>query len=294
MTQLTPTLAAEVAAACRAGSVEAAAALSRALDSELTLTVEDSTSYAADKPPSGFDGPGLIVLLKVGDSGLAAVLPEACGLLPSWYATPDAAGASKLSTLARELGPLLAPESLKAQGISASRVANIAAALARAGVASDAALAPLNVASGDNSGSLSLIWPLAAPAALFDEAPAGELSAARSRASNGGGASTATRGAKPADFSQLPSYSRSLLKIAVPVSVRLAAKKETVQEVVEIVPGSIIKFEKGCDELLQMIIGGQQIAEGEAVKIGDKFGFRVTAMLQPSEHFIPLKRRRTA
>ncbi len=46
-------------------------------------------------------------------------------------------------------------------------------------------------------------------------------------------------------FSQLPNYSRSLLKVAVPVSVRLAAKKETVQEVVEIVPGAIIKFENG-------------------------------------------------
>lgn len=293
MTQLTPTIAAEVVAACRAGAAEAAAALGKALDSELTLAVEDSTTYAAEKPPSGFDGPGLIVLLKFGDAGLAAVLPEASGLLPSWYGAPDSAGASKLSTLARELSLLLVPESLKAQDFSASRVANIGAALARAAVASDATLAPLNVASGANSGRLSLIWPLAAPAAVFDETPLGESPAGRSGASDGASGS-ATRMAKPADFSQLPSYSRSLLKIAVPVSVRLAAKKETVQEVVEIVPGSIIKFEKGCDELLQMIIGGQQIAEGEAVKIGDKFGFRVTAMLLPSEHFIPLKRRRTA
>jgi flagellar motor switch/type III secretory pathway protein FliN len=83
-----------------------------------------------------------------------------------------------------------------------------------------------------------------------------------------------------------------LLKIPVPVSVNLAVKKETVQEVVELVPGSIIKFEKGCDELLHMVVGGQTIAEGEAVKIGDKFGFRVTAMVMPEEHFIPVQRPR--
>ena len=74
------------------------------------------------------------------------------------------------------------------------------------------------------------------------------------------------------------------------ISGHLAAKKETVQEVVEIAPGSIIKFNKGCDELLQMVVGGQAVAEGEAVKIGEKFGFRVTAMLHPSEHFLSARK----
>jgi flagellar motor switch protein FliN len=74
------------------------------------------------------------------------------------------------------------------------------------------------------------------------------------------------------------------------VSVHLATKKETVQEIVELVPGSIVKFEKGCDQLLQMVIGGQSVAEGEAVKIGDKFGFRVTSMLRPREHFVLARR----
>jgi flagellar motor switch/type III secretory pathway protein FliN len=59
-------------------------------------------------------------------------------------------------------------------------------------------------------------------------------------------------------------------------------------------PGSIIKFEKGCEELLQMIVGEQAIAEGEAVKIGEKFGFRVTSMMLPREHFVAVKRGRSA
>ena len=46
------------------------------------------------------------------------------------------------------------------------------------------------------------------------------------------------------------------------------------------------------DELLQMVIGGQTVAEGEAVKIGDKFGFRVSKLLLPREHFIPVRRPR--
>ena len=96
------------------------------------------------------------------------------------------------------------------------------------------------------------------------------------------------------DLATLPNYSRSLLKISVPVSVQLAAKKELVQEVIGLAPGSIIKFEKGCEELLQMIVGEHTVAEGEAVKIGDKFGFRVTSMVMPPEHFVPVKRPRRA
>jgi flagellar motor switch protein FliN/FliY len=109
--------------------------------------------------------------------------------------------------------------------------------------------------------------------------------AARSAAENSG---------KSSELARLPHYSRSLLKIRVPISVQLASKKETVQEVVGLAPGSIIKFEKGCDELLQMIIGEQAIAEGEAVKVGEKFGFRVTSMLMPREHFVPVRRPRSA
>lgn len=96
------------------------------------------------------------------------------------------------------------------------------------------------------------------------------------------------------DLTELPNYSRSLLKIRVPVSIQLAGKKELVQEVISLAPGSIIKFDKGCEELLQMIVGERTIAEGEAVKIGDKFGFRVTSILMPREHFAAVKKPRRA
>ena len=97
---------------------------------------------------------------------------------------------------------------------------------------------------------------------------------------------------KPSNLSQLPRYSRSLLKVRVPVSVQLASRKESVQGVVGLAPGSIIKFDKGCDELLEMVVGRHAVAMGEAVKIGDKFGFRVTSMQLPREHFVQVKRPR--
>ena len=53
--------------------------------------------------------------------------------------------------------------------------------------------------------------------------------------------------------------------------------------------GTIIKFDKACDELLHLHVGDQPVAEGEAVKIGDKFGFRVLGMLIPEEHFLKVR-----
>jgi flagellar motor switch protein FliN/FliY len=293
MSELSPTLAADFVAACTAGAADAADALGRSLDGKFALGAPESGVYAA-KPPAGFEGPGLVILLTYGATALAIALPESTGLLPAWYAKPDATGESKLSTLAQELSMVLAPETLAADKFEARRVEHIAAALAGAKVAADAALVTLPVTGGTNSGSLTLVWPLSEPASVFSVAapPAASAASPPSIPPAGVPAGPPASAPKPraANFAQLPHYSRSLLKINIPVSVHLASKRETVQEIVELVPGAIIKFEKGCDELLQMVIGGQLVAEGEAVKIGDKFGFRITSMLPPREHFVKAKR----
>ncbi len=80
-------------------------------------------------------------------------------------------------------------------------------------------------------------------------------------------------------------YSRSLLKVEVPVTVTLAAKKQPVSKIVELVPGSIIQFDKPCDEMLELEVAGQPVAQGECVKVGDKFGLRITSMILPGESF---------
>jgi flagellar motor switch protein FliN len=80
-------------------------------------------------------------------------------------------------------------------------------------------------------------------------------------------------------------YSQSLLKVKVPVIVTLAAKKQPVGKIIELVPGSIIQFEKPCDEMLELEVSGHPIAQGECVKVGDKFGLRITSVILPDESF---------
>lgn len=83
----------------------------------------------------------------------------------------------------------------------------------------------------------------------------------------------------------LPTYSRSLLKIRVPLSVTLAEKKQPLGQILEIGPGSILQFEKSCEDMLDLNVSNLAIARGEAVKVGDKFGLRVTSLILPSERF---------
>lgn len=87
----------------------------------------------------------------------------------------------------------------------------------------------------------------------------------------------------------LPRYSRSLLKIRIPVVVTLAQKRLPLGRILEWGPGALIPFDKSCEELLELSAGGHPIALGEAVKVGDKFGLRISSMLLPGERFQPVR-----
>lgn len=89
---------------------------------------------------------------------------------------------------------------------------------------------------------------------------------------------------------KLPSYIRSLMRINVPAVVTLAGKKSSLSSILEFEPGAIIQFDKSCDEMLDLEVGNHRIAVGEAVKMGDKFGLRVTSMVMPEERFYTAKK----
>lgn len=294
MTILAAALLDEVLAACQANAAEAAAALGRAWGGSFDVSAEAAETYAPEIWPAGGPPAGLAIVLHVGSTAAVLCVPEATGLLPEWYAAPDATGESKLGALAQELGMLLLPDALAAERTSALRVESLAASLAEAEVAADAAVIRLRlVEAAGKEGDALLVWPVAKPAALAlasGATPSAESPAAPlpSGATSAPAAETSTS----REFRALPGYSRSLLRVQVPVSVRLAEKRESIREIVELAPGAILKFDKSCDELLQLYVGDCAVAEGEAVKVGDKFGFRVRAMLMPRERFEPVRPRR--
>lgn len=311
MADLTPEISAEIVAAAQAGAEEVAGALSRALDAQMTLTVGEASPFDPAALPEGFDGAGLVILLRFGESALTAVLPDASGLAPSWCANPDETGQGKLGALARELSVLLVPETFTADSHRAAWVERISDALAAGEPAADAALVPLSLSAGEKQGALSVIWPFAAHDSILPDAAGGDTQqdnatdrSADDSSSAGADASDSATGAtaqsqtrQPPGFGEglrlLPNYTRSLLRIQVPVTVKLASKKQALSEILNLGPGSIVSFEKGCDELLDMEIGDVTIARGEAVKVGDKFGLRINSIVLPGERFHKVERPRT-
>lgn len=83
-----------------------------------------------------------------------------------------------------------------------------------------------------------------------------------------------------AELAKLPTFAQRLLRIRVPIQVTLASQRKSIQEIVELGPGSIVKFAKTCDEPLELCIGDRTIAQGEVVKVGDKFGLRISNLVK--------------
>lgn len=69
---------------------------------------------------------------------------------------------------------------------------------------------------------------------------------------------------------------KRILRLQVPVIVKLAERKLTMVEVLRLGNGSIIEFFKSSDQPLELLINNKTIAVGETVKVGENFGLRIT------------------
>jgi flagellar motor switch/type III secretory pathway protein FliN len=281
MAEVTQQIVAAVVAACQSGAENAAAAIARAFDETVQIAPAQQGTMQAPTAPLALDGPGLIVLLKSSRETAAITIPAAHGIVPEWCAKPDATQTSKILTFAQELGMNLLPDTWLAHDFHAAWVENIAEALDRGEVPSSAVTIPLAVSREDKpAGNLGLIWPVKNPDGLFavgSKSPTGNERIGQS-----------TRKETPTlalTSSDLPPYTKSLLRIKVPVVVTLAEKRQKLSRVIELGPGSIIQFEKSCEEMLELGVGNRPVALGEAVKVGDKFGLRITSIALPDERF---------
>jgi len=67
----------------------------------------------------------------------------------------------------------------------------------------------------------------------------------------------------------------AVLRLEVPVIVRLGERTMSLQEVIGLVPGAIIELPKGSEDELDLMVNNKQIGTGAAVKVGENFGIRI-------------------
>jgi len=277
--------------ACRVGAGEAAVALSELLGAPISLTVGTPSKLQQSALPETLAGPGLAIFLTIGGAGVLVLLADSSRLVPSWCAQPDAAGQKRLNTLAQRLGTALFPEMAIPQECRASHVPQIADIIQSCQLPSPFSALPIQcTASNVPPGTAWVTWPAARRDAILQSEPSVSSAASTSHPTRHPSSprSNPMRPKRPATEEDLPPYARSLLRIQIPVVVTLARNRQPLARIVELGPGSIIHFNKSCEEMLDLEVGGRSIASGEAVKVGDKFGLRLTSIVLPGERFKPV------
>lgn len=295
----------EVISACEATAVEASDAFSRAFDQKIQLILGEGGPLSVDTDLADWKVAGLAIVLNVEAEAALLLIPQPSGVLPDWYASPDPTGESKLATLGQELGMTLLPEEFMAMEFQVQAVDNLALACESGAPGDSPAKFSLQLEVDGKPHEALMVWPLTKPASVFQasatspeaappETPPAPAKPAAAAAPSAPQPSVQASAARPriASYNELPSFGRSLLQIEVPIRVILASKKMKVNDIINVGIGTIIQFDKSCEDTLDVEIGRQKIAEGEAVKIGDKFGVRVTSITMPEERYIALKARK--
>jgi flagellar motor switch protein FliN/FliY len=80
----------------------------------------------------------------------------------------------------------------------------------------------------------------------------------------------------PAAPAPTPTELQRILRLEVPVIVKLAERRLMLSEVMRLGTGAIIEFFKSSDEPLELLINNKVIGVGETVKVGENFGLRIT------------------
>jgi flagellar motor switch protein FliN/FliY len=101
------------------------------------------------------------------------------------------------------------------------------------------------------------------------------------------GADLATTAAEAVAFGQLGAGKLGegkrnldlLLDIDIPISVEVGRAQMTLDEVLRLVPGSVIALDKKAEEPVDLRVNGKLVARGEIVQLDDVYGLRITQIV---------------
>lgn len=87
----------------------------------------------------------------------------------------------------------------------------------------------------------------------------------------------------PVSSSQTVPNAKKLLRMKVPVIVKVTEKKVRLKDILKWNLGSIIVFEKDAYQNIDLMVNNSTIGLGQPVKIGEKFGLKITQIKDPAD-----------
>lgn len=70
-----------------------------------------------------------------------------------------------------------------------------------------------------------------------------------------------------------------LLDVEIPISVEVGRAEMSLDDVLNLVPGSVVTLDKKAEEPVDLRVNGKLVARGEVVLVDDTYGLRITQII---------------
>jgi len=74
-----------------------------------------------------------------------------------------------------------------------------------------------------------------------------------------------------------------IMDIPVTVSMELGRTKMSIKDLLGMNPGSVIELQRLASEPMEILVNGTLVAHGEAVRVGERYGVRLTSVITAGE-----------
>ena len=248
-------------------------------DYQYRLEMGESGVWSPEELEEAFQGPGLVTLFRIGGEAMVGLIPASLPL-PDWYSEPGDSQTSRLQTLALEWPMNLIPMDLgDVDEFKTYFVDSLLSEVTACAPSEWAALMRIHLFSSEEesdgqspSAVIPVIWPLTKPPVTESVEPEADPAPQPSPSSTPQATPQIVQ-ATPANSNRNPL--NRINKLPVQAIVKLASKKIEMNQLLSICPGSLITFDKPCEDPLELYINNQVYCLGEAVKIGEHFGLKI-------------------
>ena len=74
-----------------------------------------------------------------------------------------------------------------------------------------------------------------------------------------------------------------VMDLPVTVALEVGRTRLTLRDLLQVMPGSVVKLDRAVGEPMDMMVNGCLVAKGEIVVVGQQYGLRVAEVVSPEQ-----------